>query len=347
MTTSIELTVFHLRFHDHPFHFAQARRDRSHSERFLHSDALYAALLHTLASQGQAPADPPPFFLSSAFPFFQPQTGKPPLYFFPKPLMSLPPGLTPPEHLTKKWKKVQWIEKSLLEKWLAGMDWSFDHCALNGPFLTPHTTPLPPLLLSEEQARVRVARLPQQHSEPFYIERLFMHPQAGLFFLAAAPQPQGLDLLHQALNALTHNGLGSFRSLGFGRFTVQKGQLTWQASDQAHHLYTLSLYVPPSPQDLQETLGHPSARYQLLRRSGWITDVALRNLRKKALWMIAEGSILRRPSQPLFHHQCLSVHGTTVDVSPLPPHHQPHPVYRHGIGFFLPALLQDKSSPQP
>ncbi|MCX7887154.1 MAG: hypothetical protein N3B01_07895, partial [Verrucomicrobiae bacterium] len=47
-----------------------------------------------------------------------------------------------------------------------------------------------------------------------------------------------------------------------------------------------------------------------------------------ATTLIAEGSILRRPSQPLFHHQCLSVHGTTVDVSPLPPHHQPHPVYR-------------------
>jgi CRISPR type III-A-associated RAMP protein Csm4 len=88
-------------------------------------------------------------------------------------------------------------------------------------------------------------------------------------------------------------------------------------SDEESYYLLLSLYHPTETEIQQQALAE--ARYRLLTRRGWIFSIADTGQRRRAVRMLAEGSLLSGP-----------VIGNIVDVTP-PAYRQIHSVYRSGL----------------
>jgi CRISPR-associated protein Csm4 len=54
-------------------------------------------------------------------------------------------------------------------------------------------------------------------SEPYYVDKIFFHKNAGLFFLVEAEE-KTLEMLKAAMRLLSDNGIGTDRNVGNGQF---------------------------------------------------------------------------------------------------------------------------------
>lgn len=169
----------------------------------------------------------------------------------------------------------------------------------------------------------------------FHTGRLRFANGCGLAFWAEADVGGGFDyleLLEQALDVLADEGLGGKRSVGYGQFRwegrdeapedalrqVTLGADAAEAAPEPNGFLTLSLYLP----DASEYTLLPRAWYRRILRRGWIFSPEGRNLRRRGVWMLREGSVL--PAAPL---------GTLEDVRPEVGH--AHPVWRNGYALSL------------
>lgn len=273
-----------------------------------------------------------PMLLSSAFPF----AGQ--VRFFPKPLGQLGKVGTGDEHF-KAYKRLRFVSERIFQAILHGTDLVFrrDQCVNGG---TAWVTDEERALLEPwtddatgDIALWKVAVVPRvtldritSASEIWHFGELTFADGAGLWFAAEFAPDAGEELRNRfetVLRVLGDEGLGGDRTAGRGLFMLQTPQsIVLPAVGASGRFVT---FAPLCPRDAQElaALTVDGAAYELMPRRGWATSPEASHLRRKTVWMFAEGSVLTRtaPTSP----------GCLVDLTP--DILTSHPVLRYGYGF--------------
>lgn len=304
------------------------------------ADTLFSALcsawrwlygVDSLQSELLAPfvdAENPPLLLTSAFPF----AGE--ILFFPKPL-ALGSVQVPPEH-RKKFKGVQYWSQSVFARWARGEEIRYE----------PPDGEEEPQFWVLEQDRKHLAdfideetgslRLWKEHVVPrVTLDRITSASQIWFFGQVAFCKGAGLwcavryregalrSRVEACLRLLGDSGLGGERGAGFGLFEVSVVEgVSLPEAQGAEYMVTLSPCCPDGAQ--WNALLDARCAYDLLPRRGWIGSPEAGNLRRKTVWMLREGAVLRNAGGTGV--------GRLVNVRPDP---CPHDVWRYGYAFPL------------
>ena len=134
--------------------------------------------------------------------------------------------------------------------------------------------------------------------------------------------------IEAAFVALGAAGIGGERSSGYGQFEPTCEPLTaWNiaaAEGSCSYFTTLAPYLPARQEGPVIGTG---ARYEIMLRRGWLSLAGYQNLRRGTARMIADGSVLRWPTEgkPM---------GTLTDVTPGPlAVADGRRIYRYGLAF--------------
>lgn len=271
-----------------------------------------------------------PFRLTSAFPF----AGD--VRFFPRPLARLP-------HITvngddeKAFKRVRFVSEQVFAAMVQGASLTFtkDHC-INGEVAwvseeekqqlagwTDDATGDIVLWKADVVPRVTLDRITSA-SEIWHFGEVRFAANCGLWFAVDFNADHGDGLRRQfeaALRTLGDTGLGGERGAGRGLFDFSATEISLPDAAGTGRFVTLSPCCPRTPEECT-TLTDKGAAYELLPRRGWVTSPEASNLRRKTVWMFAEGSVLACPAEP--------PRGGLVDVKP---DLCPHPVWRYGYAW--------------
>src|SRR5262249_33702919 len=138
-------------------------------------------------------------------------------------------------------------------------------------------------------------------SEIWHLGEVKLSPGVGLWFAVVFHPDHGEALRHKfeaCLRVLGDTGLGGERSAGRGLFTWEyAGEATLPDVETADRFITLAPLCPKDPEQLVSLTGEAAA-YDLLPRRGWVTSPEASNLRRKMVWMFAEGSVLTGNPEP-------------------------------------------------
>ncbi|MCB0210544.1 MAG: type III-A CRISPR-associated RAMP protein Csm4 [Anaerolineae bacterium] len=192
----------------------------------------------------------------------------------------------------------------------------------------------------EKVPRVTVDRLTNQ-SNIFHAGRLHFEQGCGFWFGIEWRQPdQPLDDMYTvragvelALDSLADIGLGGERSAGYGCFQWKATAMLTLPEPQPDRPYvTLSRYHPRAG-ELPACLRDTPVAYSLMSVGGWLQSPQSKAQRRRRLWMIEEGSIVRAVGPGPW--------GDITDVKPdysnpdFPPPADDnpitHPVWRYGL----------------
>jgi len=303
----------------------------------------------------------PPMLLSSAFPYvparregegdeWQPPDPFDPaqvLRFFPRPLEP-PPGLPDEPGERKRMKQITWLSEGIFRAWVSGEDLGphYENDNLiqgNRLWLTGDErervsgwrdpdTDNPSLWAVGDVPRVTVDRLTSA-SIVYQAGRVWFPPGGGLWLLMhwrADWQERG-ELAWQVLGDA---GLGGERSAGHGLFHLHGPHPLADLPDlePGGRFVSLSLYYPTET-EMSAVLQGEGIGYRWQMRRGWMAspDASYdeqgsayqgRALRRKAVRMFDQGSILRWP-------QGGTVRGQLADVTP--DVFKAHKVWRYGL----------------
>ncbi len=319
------------------------------------ADTLFSALLATWVRMGRDPrawVDPflsrPPFLLTSAFP----RVGS--ILFFPKPLGYRPAGV--PQEEEKDWKRVAWVSEAVLNRIRTHGEkadvWPKKEAKarlLQGGALLLSAQEVVTrsddekkrrrVWMEEEVPRVALDRVTSA-SNLFSVGRVRFSrgcedlPPCGLWFGVAWVDPErdcdGMsfrEAFDLALGELGAHGLGGDRSVGYGTFRAEvlDSAVRWKDPRSGEYVVLLSRYHP-RPEELPAVLRTAQA-YQLELLRGWGSS-AHRSFRRRSLWLIREGSVIR--------HQGEGPMGDLVDLAPEGERNPGHPVWRYGLALGLP-----------
>lgn len=310
------------------------------------SDSLFSSLCAALRDLDGSTAvdeflagfqdESPPVVISSCFPW----AGD--VLLFPRPYW--PPPVSPPPERGKEARRLRYVSLGLLRAYLrmdtAPPSWD-DTVALQGGRVrctAAETAGLPPTATSSiwevhKAPRVTLDRVTSA-SEIYHCGRLWFSRGCGLYFLAwwHRDRQRYQPLVERALDRLAESGIGGERSSGHGAFswTAEDAPLADLPVARAGALaLTLSLYLP-TPAELQAGALAPPASYDLRQRFGWMSSPDARNLRRKTVHMLADGSVINAPGP---------VAGSLADVTPDVP--LPHRVYRSGLAFLVGGLAPE------
>lgn len=321
-------------------------------------------------------AGKPALVLSSAFPYVlvrrehEAQDWQPPerfdparaIRFFPRPLEP-PPGVPDDPDQRKQIKRIAWLSESIFQAWVGGGD-LVGHFANNNlvqggrVWLTRQEWESVAGWRDEETDAIRlwsVGDTPRvtvdrraSTSQVYQAGRVWFQPGSGLWLLMYWQDGwRGRGEL--ALQVLGDAGIGGERSAGHGQFRVHGPYDIPPLSDPTpgKRFVALSLYYP-ARDELTQVLGGDGARYRLEMRRGWMAspDVAQSpdgktvhgsGLRRKAVRMFAEGSLLRWPDGKNFL-------GTLADVTP--DVFTAHKVWHYGLAFPVGYHAREKGGPR-
>jgi CRISPR-associated protein Csm4 len=308
----------------------------------------------------------PPLLLSSAFPYVlsrreeEVEGWKPPepfdsshaIRFFPRPLKP-PPGVPDEPKERKRVKKIAWVSESIFRAWVGGesLDQHYDPDRLvqgQRIWLTASEWEQVAGWRDEETDAIRlwaVGDVPRvtvdrrvSASSVYQAGRVWFLPRGGLWLLMrwrADWQERG----NLALRVLGDAGVGGERSAGHGLFCPHGPHTLSGLPDPTPggRFLTLSLYYPTEA-ELKDVIGGDNISYRLRVRRGWMSSpdqvesaeegtLSGSALRRKAVRMFAEGSILHWPDGK-------SVLGALADVTP-DAYRQAggHDVWRYGYAY--------------
>lgn len=333
-------TPFHLDEHGTGFY--------QHSQRFIRSDTLTAAILSAWKmldkNVNETFFQNPPFILSSTFPYLNVdgQTH----YFLPRPECSRAVELDSSFlSFSKDIKKINWLaldiwQEVVNETW----DWK-NYCShrleigalelkeredkqiyqtigddalfrkkgeLSGNYRLSYT---------EHNLRISSDRINQLNTGLFDFSRIYYHDNAGLYFLAQLEDENIKSSFEAALCLLGDMGIGADRNTGHGLFTFEPE--TIDVPEPKNRAIALSL-VSPSQKDLENNCLE-NAAYDLIKRGGWVAGT---NLRKKPIRMLTEGSSFNRPLIG-------EIKNVTPEVNDIKNILGYDAIYRYGRGFFV------------
>ncbi len=331
-------TLYHLRFRS-PLHIGERGVGLEETRAYVPADTLFSAIstawrwLYGTSSLEQQLLEPfiaeqPPFLLTSAFPF----AGD--VRFYPKPQgrwqnLHIAPGAE------KNVKRIRWLSESVFSRWIAGEELSPDDQVMDGAVWMndDERRSLSSLLDVETGAlaiwriysvpRVALDRISQASSIWFLAQVVFAR-EAGLWFAVDYYRDNSLrEQVEACLRLLGDSGLGAERGSGYGLFTLDTPvEYPLPEAPDPSHALTLAPCCPRDA-DLPAFLANDSA-YDILPRRGWVCSPEAANLRRKLVYMFAEGSVLQR--------QQTSFVGQLVDVKPDPCSHH---VWRYGYAFLV------------
>lgn len=331
----MSLTAYKLKFIG-PIHISDARSDYGRSERMIHSDTLYAALI---AIQGMLMDKVEPDLgcsISSLFPFAEDDTQET-VYFFPKPLIPLQNLLIEEYEDIKKLKRVEWLEKKYFEEILEGdLKSPINAKTVQGNYLSKGKVDKD-FTYTQVVPRVAVPRSADENdgeTNIFYIERTYFKEGSGLYFLADGDT----NLLDNLLSVLQYEGIGTDRNVGFGHFSYEKVKdFQIKIPEQSDYCVSLSLFNSDNKELIQEITSGEKTAWEIIKRGGWMASQENLGVRKKSVYMFSEGSIFSK------HTEGIRQDGKVdIDLKPDPSDGfiQPkHPVWRSGRALFLPIKI--------
>lgn len=322
-----------------PLHISNERADYASGESVIQSDTLLAAVYHSWARLGKASwieddaSSESPIIVSSMFPFAS-TSDQEQVYFFPRPLLNHNGRISQEADpvLRKQLKKVQWVDASLFGAMVHRQEQPT--ATVYGKFQSVFSDLAHPFVSSNVIPRVTVPR-DNRETTIFYTERYYFSEGCGLYAIVQGSE-QSIERLQVALRLLQEEGIGTDRNVGNGKFEyVIKEQLPLKPATGDYGI-SLGLYCPATFESLRETVGPDKARYDLVRRGGWLSE-PYGSWRKKGVYMFRPGSCLKLSllNQSEAH---LPYMGKLVDVRPtgvLPAIE--HPVYRSGRTLFIPV----------
>lgn len=326
-----------------PLHISDQHEDLGSSQKTIHSDTLYAALMACLAKMGEClPEDGDlGFTVSSLFPYFQKDKDSTPIYFLPIPMHARKAELADAS-MAKMVKKVQWIDSSLYASVLSGdtlFEGTGNHLSnIQGNYLT--TCKLPEdtngskeFVRSEVSQRVTLtSRTGEEDAKPFYIDKILFRHHSGFYFIAEG----NTALLEKALSVLSMEGIGTDRNVGFGFFEYTSDSIMIDLPTNANHQLSLSLFIPESKEQLSALINSEQVAYDFVRRGGWITTYPYMTLRKDAIYGFLPGSVFSKDTDA-----DNSVIGKIADLRPeVADVDITHHVWRNGKSIMLPINLK-------
>lgn len=327
--------VIHFKFKA-PLHLSNVRADYGLSEKLLHSDTLYSAIMHTWAVLGKEEwINPKPdFAISSLFPFTRDLVTGQPVHFFVKPYFQANiVGESSPSD-AKKFKKIQYVDQHYFEHYLNFSPIESNLASIKGIYQTSGVID-PHFMSVDVQQRIKRPRNEQEDTVPFYMERIYFKEGSGLFCLARFENPEAKKRVIAALKLLAENGIGTDRAVGNGQFEVDFGIISLSMASPATYAMNLSLYCPDSKEELSGMLEGSRVRYEIIKRGGWMSE-PYNTYRKRSVYMFREGSVFKIQSNETFSK------GKTVNLQPEPltlPIKVETPVWRVGKALFLPVNL--------
>jgi CRISPR-associated protein Csm4 len=274
-----------------------------------------------------------PFFLSSAFPF----AGD--VRFFPKPVGQLA-SVDLHEGDEKAFKRVRYVSERVFEAITYAEPIAFHSslCIANGTAWvteeekarlaawTDDATGDIVLWKTVVVPRVTLDRLTAA-SQIWHFGEVHFAEGVGLWFAVEFHPDHGASLRRRfeaVLSALGDSGIGGERGAGRGLFDVEgPADAALPGRDGADRCLTLSPVCPKDAAEFRRLTG-TGAAYELMPRRGWVTSPEAGNLRRKVVWMFAEGSVLTTAPVPRA--------GRLVNVAP---DVCPHEVWRYGYAFPL------------
>jgi CRISPR-associated protein Csm4 len=312
-----------------PLHLGEREGLREGSSAFIRSDTLFSALCHCLrllygrqeleVFLAACVGPTPPVRLSSAFPFWNGE------FCFPVPQNVLPRD--------KDHKRIKYVGHSEFQRLLAAPRFTADSPARGIPRPerkagTDETRWVKPWRI-EDVPKVVISRLSGTVDEGgFYHIGLVSYDRAEPFFLVDFSRPEWEPRLRAAINLMTEEGIGGYRSTGKGSFEMPRYEkLTLEVPDSADAWLTLSLYSPAGA----ELPSLETGWYDLVSRSGYVFSPECRSLRRKTVRMFAEGSVFPGAARI----------GRLVDVTPDNAESLglDHRVWRCGLAFALACRL--------
>jgi CRISPR type III-A-associated RAMP protein Csm4 len=347
-----------------PLHVGTVRADYDTSEKMIHSDTLYSAIIWAWSVLGMEEEIPKlveeaNFTISSLFPFYQSEKkDSKAVYFFPKPTGTL---ITDKYQHHKKVKSIRYLDINAFKECLNGEPFLYYSTTeerkgnsvsilnaetskvggfklRNGILSNNDTLPNNSFIVSEVYPRVYVPRYGEEgDTQIYYIERLFFKEQSGLFCLAKFDNEEIKSKVIAALRFLQDEGFGTDKHVGNGLFELKCEDFEDfdNLQIESNHAVSLSLFCPESKEQIEGMLGKKAA-FDTIKRGGWITEEGYLTYRKKSVYMFTEGSI--------FETKDTKSKGKTVDLQPdnkyLPTENPvTHSIYRVGRSLFLPIKL--------
>ncbi len=337
----MQMQIYHLRALS-PFHLGERGIGLEASDVVAHADTVFSALCSVgreaygvgwLEDLLAGFWESPPFLLSSAFPYAT--AGDTVLRLYPRPL-GIPPGVDAGNAAaTKRIKSVEFVSEAIFLKWIAGQSLAAEmpddttliqekHVWVTRAELSAlrvHATARgegqPTLWHKWDVPRVTVDRI-HNKSAVYQAGRVTFQRGGGLWL--GFVRRSGTALTGQIdalLHMLGHAGMGGERSSGHGQFEVA-GSVVVDLPEAGDAHVLLSTYWPGHEGEAA-ALADPRAAYKLMVRRGWIGSPEGGTLRRKAVRMLAEGSVLPATPYP---------RGGLVDVTPGAL--SAHRVYRYG-----------------
>lgn len=358
-----------------PVHMGTSRAEYDRVADLMHSDTLYSAIIQAWADMGIAhpifEVDAKEtstevldklnlgFTLSSLFPFSM-NTGSL-QYFFPAPLGLISEGGEEADlayEELKKLKKVRFLETEQFVRLLqdgpskafikdvpghARESFMMTNPDSYSPFYKKNMVPHSYVPREGEyELDQKGQAILVSDTSIFYMQHLSFSAGSGLFGLVHLENKEAESRFAAALNYLQDEGLGSDRHTGQGHFRLAiEGvpasiEKLLTEDSQSRHRLSLSLLCP-TQEELGLMIEGQEVRYQVKKRGGWIGHEPYLSLRKNAVYMFEEGSILC--SDQSMAGKTVNLHPDLGDL-----HHVAHPIFRVGRGILLPINLKTHES---
>jgi CRISPR-associated protein Csm4 len=310
-------------FFKSPLHIGEREGLMEDSNFIIHSDTLFSAICNAFRSlYGNKALEEllnlfiknPPFFLSSAFPFFKGNL-----------LFPIPLNFKPPEEDFKSYKKLQLIPEELWDELCNGKPLRKD----DYEFIQDRKAILPRnevrklkdknycIWEEREIQRISLDRITST-SNIFNFREISFKENSGLFFLIDWKNPSFSRKIEASIRLLGEDGIGGDRGIGKGVFTTEFSEYEINYPKGNDYLI-LSLFFP-SQDEMKDFAGI----YDFKLRGGYVLSFDNTTRRKKYVRMLTEGSIIKN-KKPI---------GSFVDITP--DGFKGHRVYRYGYAFSIP-----------